>query len=158
MHEGILPTPEQYKGITERKPERVAVIGAGVIGLSTALLAQDAGYDVSIYADKPPTETTSMKAAASFKPHEVVYNDLAHRMVELSWDDFEKLVREQDAGLTGVRKHTHWEAASTPKEPPPYLVVMENLEFHEKPDVPGGYSFGLKYSTFLLIHQSIYLG
>ena len=150
VEQSLRPIAEKYYGITERKPEKVAVIGAGCIGFSTALLAQEAGYDVSVYTDKLPTETTSVKAAASFKPHEVAYNDLAHRMVELSWEDFEKLTRESNPAITGVRKHTHWEAASAQKELAHYLVVMEDLEFHEKPDVPGGYLFGWKYSTFFV--------
>ena len=41
--------------------DSVAVIGCGVIGLTTAIVAQDAGYRVTIYADRPPTETTSTK-------------------------------------------------------------------------------------------------
>lgn len=141
---------ERFKGIEKKHPKQVAVIGAGVIGLSTALLAQQAGYDVSIYSDKPPTRTTSVKAAASFKPHEVAYNNLTQEMVERSWEDFERLTVEEDINVTGVRKQTHWEASSTPKELAPYLVVMEDLELHERPNIPGGYAFGWKYTTFFV--------
>lgn len=149
-------TFKEYQGITEQKKQKVAVIGAGVIGLSTAILAQEAGYNVTIYSDKQTTETTSMKAAASFKPHEVVYNELAHRMVELSWDEFEKIERSENYLTTGVRKHTHWEASSTPKDLADYLVVMEDFEVHERPNVPGGYAFGWKYKTFF-VDTPIYL-
>lgn len=137
---------------------KIAVIGAGVIGLSTAILAQEAGYDVVIFSDKKPLETTSAKAAASFKPHEVAYNELTQSMVERGWEHFKRLTFQYEdfADLLGVRKQTHWEASSAPKEQAPYLSVVDNLEVHEKPDVPGGYAFGWKYGTYF-IDVPIYL-
>jgi D-amino-acid oxidase len=47
---------------------RVLVIGAGVVGLTTAITLQDAGHDVVIWADKAPGESTSSKAAALWEP------------------------------------------------------------------------------------------
>lgn len=126
-----------------------AVIGVGAIGLSTAMLALERGYHVTIYSDKPLIETTSMKAAASFKPPLVAYNDLTHRMLELAWQTFERIA-EQDAEAAGVRKHIHWEAMSAPRDSVRYLSVMEALEFVERPHVPGGYAFGWKYRTFFI--------
>lgn len=49
--------------------EKVAVIGAGVIGLKTALEAQRVGFDVTIYTAEPPLNTTSAKAGAVFEPY-----------------------------------------------------------------------------------------
>lgn len=127
----------------------IGVVGAGVVGLSTAILAQWSGYSVTIYTADLPLETTSAKAGASFKPHEVLYNDLAHEVVTRSWDHFARL--ESDIGADcGVRRHTHWEASSAPKDEPPYLAVMENATFMERPDVPGGYHYGWKYTTFFI--------
>ena len=50
---------EQFEGITEKKKPRVAVVGAGVIGLTNAILAQEAGYQVTVYSDLPTSQTTS---------------------------------------------------------------------------------------------------
>jgi len=50
---------------------RVAVVGAGVVGLSTAVQIQQvvpAGVKVTIIADKFTTETTSHGAAGIFRP------------------------------------------------------------------------------------------
>ena len=46
----------------------VAVIGAGVMGLSTARLAQEAGLPVTIYAKEMPPHTTSNVAGGQISP------------------------------------------------------------------------------------------
>ena len=47
-------------------PGPVAVIGAGVIGLTTAVLLQRLGYDVTMYAAQAWPHTTSNASAATF--------------------------------------------------------------------------------------------
>lgn len=51
---------------TEKR--RAAVIGCGVIGLSTARVLQDAGFDVTIYARELPPDTTSNASGAQWTP------------------------------------------------------------------------------------------
>ena len=46
----------------------VAVIGAGAIGITTALTLQRAGFKVSIYAQDPPLQTRSARATGSWTP------------------------------------------------------------------------------------------
>jgi glycine/D-amino acid oxidase-like deaminating enzyme len=46
----------------------VAVIGAGVMGLSTARLVQEAGFAVTLYAKALPPDTTSNVAGGQFHP------------------------------------------------------------------------------------------
>ena len=52
----------------ESGQRRAAVLGAGVIGLTTALQLQRRGVDVTIYAAALPPETTSNMALAGFTP------------------------------------------------------------------------------------------
>lgn len=47
---------------------RAAVVGCGVIGLSTARLLQRRGWDVTIYAKDLPPQTTSNMAAGQWSP------------------------------------------------------------------------------------------
>lgn len=47
---------------------RTLVIGSGVIGMTTAITLQDAGHEVTIWAETSASETTSSKAAALWEP------------------------------------------------------------------------------------------
>lgn len=130
------------------KETNVAVVGAGVIGLTTAVFAQERGYKVTIFTEMDVLQTTSAKAGASFKPHEVVFDDMAQRMMQQSWSHFERLGRDHPE--SGVRKHTHWEASSVERKPTSYLHIMEDFRQFRFPEVPGGYQFGWRYQTFMI--------
>lgn len=52
----------------EHTDRRAAVIGCGVVGLTTARMLQRRGFDVTIYALALPPETTSNMSWASFTP------------------------------------------------------------------------------------------
>jgi D-amino-acid oxidase len=53
------------------EPTQVAVLGCGVIGLSTARLLQQMGREVTIYAKALPPETTSNSAGGLWQPYSV---------------------------------------------------------------------------------------
>ena len=59
----------------------VAVLGAGVMGLSTARLVQEAGFPVTLYAKALPPETTSNVAGGQFHP----FGHYAHDRVTPEW-------------------------------------------------------------------------
>lgn len=141
---------------TSSRKDPVAVVGAGVVGISTAILAQQAGHQVTVYSDLPWSATTSTRAAASFKPHKVVYNDLAHRMCRLSWEHFARVTHDFAFPGHGVRMHTHWEASNIDYPRPRYAEVVESFERFEGPGVPGGYRIGWRYGTWF-IDMSVYL-
>jgi glycine/D-amino acid oxidase-like deaminating enzyme len=52
----------------ERNPNEIAVIGCGAIGLTTAILALEAGLKVTIYAKDLLPDTRSARATGSFTP------------------------------------------------------------------------------------------
>ena len=59
----------------------VAVLGAGVMGLSTARLVQEAGFQVTIYTKAMPPETTSNIAGGQFHP----FGHYSHDLVTPEW-------------------------------------------------------------------------
>jgi D-amino-acid oxidase len=119
-----------------------------VIGLTTAAVAQEAGFRVTVYTDRPPTHTTSTKAAASVKPTDVPFDERTLRVLATSWEEFARIATDYPAA--GVRKHVHWEASSATIPRPWYLDVMEHARQVERPDVPGGYAFAWSFETFFV--------
>ena len=59
----------------------VAVLGSGVMGLSTARLVQEAGFPVTIYTAALPPETTSNIAGGQFHPFAVFHPGLRDPVV-----------------------------------------------------------------------------
>jgi glycine/D-amino acid oxidase-like deaminating enzyme len=84
----------------------VAVLGSGVVGLSTARLAQEAGFPVTIYTAALPPETTSNIAGGQFHPfglfkEEAVtpeFRSQFTRALDYSWRRFQIMVGD-DYGI-----------------------------------------------------------
>lgn len=84
----------------------VAVLGGGVMGLSTARLVQDAGLPVTIYTAALPPDTTSNIAGGQFHPFAVFRERFATaefkaqftRALDYSWRRFQIMVGE-DYGI-----------------------------------------------------------
>ncbi|XP_077286451.1 D-amino acid oxidase 1 [Arctopsyche grandis] len=89
------------------KAPKVGIVGAGVVGLTTALLIQDEikGAQVSILADKFENETTSFVAAGVFRPGTSFSgpdDGTTKQWVSQSWDHWNDLVMSSDAPLAGL--------------------------------------------------------
>ncbi|KAK2157770.1 hypothetical protein NP493_1851g00024 [Ridgeia piscesae] len=86
---------------------RVAVIGAGAVGLSTAVLVQRRipGVDITIIADKFDKDTTSDGAAGIFRPSKNktpgVPIPLLRQWLRDSWEHYSKLALSPDAKDAG---------------------------------------------------------
>jgi D-amino-acid oxidase len=87
----------------ESGERRAAVIGAGVVGLTTALQLQRRGMDVTIYTASLPPDTTSNKALAGFTPTSGLVNLQARTP---AWD-----AQFQRAVTIGYR---HWQLLAGP--------------------------------------------
>jgi len=84
----------------------VAVIGSGVMGLSTARLVQEAGFPVTIYTAALPPDTTSNIAGGQFHPFAVFHEGEVtsgfmtqfNRALDYSWRRFQIMVGD-DYGI-----------------------------------------------------------
>jgi D-amino-acid oxidase len=111
-----------------KKPE-AAVLGAGIIGLVTALTAQK-DFNVTIYSDKDPLETTSAKAGAVFEPFHPgnMSVEQMNEWVRTGMDWYNNIIDSHPESETGMRRHTLYSTSTG-------LLVAENVPF--LPAIPG---------------------
>ena len=84
--------------------KKITVIGAGVIGLTTAIVLQEVGYEVKIVTEKLPfgLNTTSNKAAAIWFPYNAEPRDKINQWSRESYDQFVNLCEEKESGVRMV--------------------------------------------------------
>ncbi|GIG89794.1 amino acid oxidase [Plantactinospora endophytica] len=129
------------------------VIGAGVIGLSTAVRLAEAGLHVQIRAARPPQETTSASAGASWGPYELADERILH------WSEQTRLILEEIAKdrSSGVRLVRGLEVAPFPLDPPAWVRDLSDFEPCPADQLPPGYVSGWRY-TSPLVSMPRYLG
>ncbi|WP_425391783.1 FAD-dependent oxidoreductase [Ekhidna sp.] len=86
----------------------VAVLGAGVIGLSTAILLLKQGRPVTIYTNKLPPSTTSNVAAAFWAPVSVYEADKVDTGFMNDFNQASKISQRMFQDLVGSRYGVWW--------------------------------------------------
>ena len=100
----------------------VAVLGSGVMGLSTARLVQEGGFPVTIYTAALPPDTTSNIAGGQFHPFAVFKDDSVTpefraqfaRALDYSWRRFQIMVGDD----YGIRWLPTYVETDTPESMP----------------------------------------
>ena len=80
----------------------VAIIGAGVSGLTCGVVVSEHGYDTHLFAAEPPGQTTSAVAAAMWFPYDA---EPAERVIPWaleSYDVFRALSRDSSTGVSMI--------------------------------------------------------
>jgi len=97
----------------EKKPGATAVIGSGIMGLTSARLLQDAGWDVTIYTRDVYRHTTSNVAAGEWGPfsaHDPAESNDAFKS-QLEWAS--RISHHAYTNLTGAKYGIRWLEAYT---------------------------------------------
>jgi D-amino-acid oxidase len=138
----------------------VAVLGSGVVGLSTARLVQEAGFPVTIYAAALPPDTTSNIAGGQFHPFAVFregFVTLAFmaqftRALDYSWRRFQIMVGE-DYGIRWLPTYVETDSpdAKVIATFPPINRMLTPAEH------PFPWANALRYDT-MYIETGRYLG
>lgn len=84
---------------------KIAVVGRGVIGLTTAELLLDSGYKVDIFCKNDLPLTASMGAGAYWWPHKAYPPDLVARWSGFTYNRYRELAKNPE---TGIKMHTHY--------------------------------------------------
>ena len=128
---------------------RVAVLGAGVMGLTTARLAQEAGYQVTLYAKALPPDTTSNIAGGQWYP------SLLYRRSQLTpaftaqmkaaaayaYQRFQIMTGDE----YGVRWMTNYQLSDSPQPESRKDEVLASMLPENRVLAPGEHSFGEAY-------------
>ena len=151
--------------LTKEVPrDRVAVLGSGAIGLSTAILSQRAGAQVTIYAKDFPPYTTSNVAGAMWHPVTLFERDQVSAdtlaMLDLaSRIAFNRFIRFANDPKYGVHWIRQYSLSSTPMSTIHPYVGGDSLYPGLVRNQSGG-PFGFRYYDAyytLMIDPDIYL-
>ncbi|WP_432892887.1 FAD-dependent oxidoreductase [Kribbella sp. CA-245084] len=127
--------------------DRVVVVGAGVIGLTTAVQLAEAGHRVDVVAAEAPEATTSAVAGALWGPWLV-----EPRGRVLAWAAYGLKVLDALAGdpSSGVRVVSGIEVSRRGYGPPDWADLLADRRPCTPHELPTGYSHGSRYSAPLV--------
>jgi len=121
----------------------VLVLGAGVIGLTTAICLAEAGLTVAIAAAEPPEQTTSAAAGAIWGPHLVGMDDRIGRWADVTLDRLAELSHPVlgASELAGIVHTASGRAATRERTeaPPEFAAGASGLAPCPPAQIPAGY-------------------
>jgi D-amino-acid oxidase len=103
---------------------RVAIVGAGVSGLTCALLFAESGFATAVFAEKIGDETDSAAAAAIWYPYDVGPSDAVVPWALISYGRFLEVARNPKSGvsLTELRVFSRLAPISPPDWAQPFAT------------------------------------
>ncbi|MBX6355182.1 MAG: FAD-dependent oxidoreductase [Micromonosporaceae bacterium] len=131
----------------------VLVIGAGVVGLTTAVVLAEQGLGVRVRALQAPQHTTSAAAGAIWGPH-LADHESVPRWSNQSLEVFRGLTGHVEAG---VRMLDGLEVARTPMPAPGWMAMLDHFRVCPPAELPEGFATGWRY-TAPVIDMPVYLG
>jgi D-amino-acid oxidase len=144
-----------------------AVVGSGVIGLSTARVLQDAGFSVTIYTRDVPPNTTSNMSGAQWSPTSLFDDDRVDnefraqyvRAATLAYRRYQTLLGE-DYGVRWIENYDCYDEADSSFLTAPTARVIGALYPEVITYGPGHHPFPTRYATrflTMLIEPNRYL-
>ncbi|MGH3441373.1 MAG: FAD-dependent oxidoreductase [Nitriliruptorales bacterium] len=123
---------------------RVVVVGAGVVGLTTALRLQADGWAVDIVTEHPAAETTSSVAGAIWYPYRADPRDL---VLEWGRRGFEALADLADRPGSGIVMREVLELSREALPDPWWREAVTGLRHAAPSELPPGYADALAFTV-----------
>ncbi|CAF3601265.1 unnamed protein product [Adineta steineri] len=136
---------------------RVAVVGAGVVGLSTALCikSQHPSLSVTIIANRFLDATTSDGAGGLFRPDQRFIGGVEPSILkdwcQTSFDHFNNLIFSNIAAEAGVSQVSGYQLFNDSRPDPSYKNIVYNFRHLTKEELtifPDHYKYGYFCTTF----------
>lgn len=131
----------------------VLVVGAGVVGLTTALCLAESGLRVGIRTAAPPGASTSAAAGAVWGP---VMAGPAQRIREWARTSLYVLRELENVPATGIRSLAGRELSRVPAEPPDWIDLLDDVRLCRDDEFPPGFVSGWRY-TAPVVNMPVYL-
>ncbi len=127
---------------------KVTVIGAGIVGLASAIRLREAGFDATIVAEKRNEQIVSSIAGAIFSPFRIPGDERTLRWTRESYFVFERMTESHDRSddhgvrLTRLVELLHTRAYLTGGATPWWSGVVR--EYQDLPRIPKPYTGGFE--------------
>jgi D-amino-acid oxidase len=131
----------------------IVVVGAGVIGLSTAISLAEAGLSTRVVAAEPPSRVTSVAAGAIWGPVRCGPDDRCYDWARTGLEVLRALADEPSAGVHQCRGR---EVAQAVASPPAWTDLLPDLRVLAAAELPAGFSSGWSY-TAPAVSMPVYL-
>lgn len=122
-------------------PKEIAVVGCGALGLTAAILAQEAGAKVTIYARELLSDTRSARATGSFTPDSRIalsdkaapgFGDLWEEMARISFHRYRRYLGLPGNPVEWNDRYFLSDLAPGEAPPPPPPGMLKFAEYHER--------------------------
>ncbi|CAG8498468.1 2762_t:CDS:2 [Acaulospora colombiana] len=134
------------------KKIKVNVIGAGVIGLTTALILQKNGYQVQILSEHWPGDFdinySSPWATATWRANPNIDDEVVHG--KISWNEFWKLSETPEIGLMRVKIYDFMDKKPELERDMWFKDLVPEFRVIPPEELPSGVEYGLSYTTVSL--------
>jgi D-amino-acid oxidase len=127
----------------ETKP-MITVIGCGVVGLSSAIMLLEAGYQVRVWAKDLPPHTTSNIAAAVWYPYKVAPELKVAEWGQRSYIIFCELAEQEE---TGIKVLPGVELFREPASDPVWASYVRNFRRALPHEITGDYQDGYYFES-----------
>jgi len=128
------------------QPARIAVIGAGVSGLTSGVVLAEGGYDVTLFADEI-FATTSAVAGAIWYPYHIRPKAKVERWGRSSYDEFVRLAADRSTGVELIEFHVF--SIKARRRIPSWARGMSGRYLRAE-EIPSAYRYGFAVAVPLM--------
>lgn len=126
---------------------KVLVVGAGVVGLTTAVELARAGLTVEVWARELTPRTTSDVAAAFWYPYAAYPIERVMEWALTSFRQYEQLER---VATCGVSRRTVTKLFRDDFATPSWTSMTQDYREYHGNDIPAGFSGALSFTTYVI--------